>query len=405
MNQTSKAVRLRHKNDVVFTVLPPLSLYVHIPWCVRKCPYCDFNSHVAPPQAKGAVQVLDPALEQAYIDALILDLDSALPLIWGRPVRTVFFGGGTPSLLSGAGLDRLLGAIRARVTLLPEAEITLEANPGAIDLANFEAYAQAGVNRISIGVQSFNDRSLKALGRVHDSNQAREALSAAQKFARFNLDLMFGLPGQTLAQVIDELDQALSFDPSHLSIYQLTLEPGTAFAARPPVLPDDDLCADMQAAVVEHLAAAGLMRYEVSAYATTGAQSRHNLNYWRFGDYVGIGAGAHGKLSFPDHVLRQSKVRQPAHYIEQVSIQRQCLQHSVVAAAELPFEFMLNALRLTQGVDSASFSERTGLPWEAIARPVAEASQRGWLVDDPRRLQATPLGYRFLNDLQSLFLP
>ena len=377
--------------------LPPLSLYVHLPWCLKKCPYCDFNSH----ESKG------PVPEARYLDALRADLEAALPLVWGRPVISVFIGGGTPSLFSPEGIERLLADIRARLPLVPDCEITLEANPGTFERERFRAFRAAGVTRLSIGVQSFDDTSLRAIGRVHDGTQARAAVEeAAQAFDRFNIDLMYALPGQDLQALRADLDTALGFAPPHLSVYHLTLEPNTLFATHPPSgLPDEDLAARMLDLIVARTGAAGLRRYEVSAFARDGHRCDHNLNYWHFGDYLGIGAGAHGKLSFPHRVVRQQRWREPARYIEQALAGQALSQDGEVARADLPFEFMLNALRLRDGFPRALFTERTGLPASAIEPAVQQAVQRGLLRADLQRLQPTGRGFDFLSDLQALFLP
>ena len=376
--------------------LPPLALYVHLPWCLRKCPYCDFNSHVA----AGALP------ERRYLDALVADLEQSLPLVWGRPVVSVFLGGGTPSLVSPAGIDRLLGAIRARLPLEPLAEITLEANPGSLEHGRFAAYRAAGVTRLSLGVQSFDDALLTRIGRVHDAAQARAAAAeAAAAFEQFNLDLMYALPGQTPAQLEADLDAALAFAPPHLSVYQLTLEPGTQFARRPPPLPDEDQAAAMLERIVARVAAAGLERYEVSAFARAGARCRHNLNYWCFGDYLGIGAGAHGKLSFPQRVLRQQRWREPAQYMARALAGAPASQAQEVARRDLPFEFMLNALRLRAGFELRLFGERTGLPLSALEPALAQAQARGLLEREGDVVRPSARGFDFLSDLQALFLP
>jgi len=378
--------------------LPPLSLYVHLPWCLKKCPYCDFNSH----ERRGA----DPLPEARYLEALRADLEVALPLVWGRPVLSVFIGGGTPSLFSPEGIERLLADVRALLPLVPGCEVTLEANPGTFERERFRAFRAAGVTRLSVGVQSFHDDSLSALGRVHDAAQARAAVEeAAQAFDTFNIDLMYALPGQTLAQLQADLDTALAFAPPHLSVYHLTLEPSTWFASHPPPLPDEDLAARMLDLLVERCGVAGLQRYEVSAFARDGHPCRHNLNYWQFGDYLGLGAGAHGKLSFPHRVLRQQRWREPARYMEQALAGQALSQNEEVARAELPFEFMLNALRLRAGVPRALFSERTGLPPSALNAAVQQAQQRGLMQPGADRLQASERGFDFLSDLQALFLP
>lgn len=379
------------------TSLPPLSVYVHVPWCVRKCPYCDFNSHAAPAELP----------ERAYLDALRADLEQALPSVWGRQVVSVFLGGGTPSLLSAAGLDELLAMLRACLNLLPDAEITMEANPGTAEAGRFRDYAASGVNRLSLGVQSFDDAQLKKLGRIHDAAQARAAIEMAQRaVGRINLDLMFALPGQDLAACLDDVRQALSFGTEHLSLYHLTLEPNTVFAKYPPELPDDDASAAMQDAVEAALETAGLLRYEVSAYARPGARCRHNLNYWEFGDYLGLGPGAHGKLSFHDRIVREARLRSPDSWMAGAAARdgSHIAETRTVGAGELPFEFMLNVLRLKDGVAAASFQERTGLSLAAIAQPLQSAAARGLLDPDPTRLRATALGWRFLNDLQEIFL-
>ena len=380
--------------------LPPLALYVHYPWCVRKCPYCDFNSH----EPRGGVSAIP---EAETVDALIADLESVLPLIWGRRIVSVFFGGGTPSLMSGAALDRLLGAIRARLPLAADCEITLEANPGTVEAARFAAYRAAGVTRLSLGVQSFDDRMLQRLGRIHDGHDARAAVDAAlQHFAQVNLDLMVGLPAQTVAEARADVATAIAHGTTHLSLYQLTLEPNTVFAKYPPTLPDDDTLAAIQDELEAATAAAGFEHYEVSAFARPGARCRHNVNYWQFGDYLGIGAGAHSKLSFPHRIVRQARLKQPASYLRAMAERGSALAEShEVRRADLPFEFMLNALRLHDGVPAAWFAERTGLPWSAVAANIDTARARGLLGTDPELIRPTALGRRFLNDLQALFLP
>ncbi|MEX3941520.1 radical SAM family heme chaperone HemW [Paraburkholderia sp. BR10937] len=376
--------------------LPPLALYVHFPWCVRKCPYCDFNSH----EWKG-----ERFPEDDYLDALRADLEQALPLVWGRQVHTVFIGGGTPSLLSAAGLDRLLSDVRALLPLDADAEITLEANPGTFEAAKFAQFRASGVNRLSVGIQSFNEAHLKALGRIHDAAQARHAVEVAAKtFDNFNLDLMFALPQQTLAECQADIETALSFKPPHLSLYHLTLEPNTLFARFPPALPDDDQSADMQDWIHERASGAGYGRYEVSAYAQPDRQCRHNLNYWRFGDYLGIGAGAHTKLSFPNRIMRQARYKHPATFIEQARAGTPVQEAHEVSARDLPFEFMLNALRLVEGFPVHRFIERTGLPITTIEPALQEAERRGLIMRNYEKIAPTELGQRFLNDLQALFL-
>lgn len=375
--------------------LPPLSLYIHIPWCLKKCPYCDFNSH----EERAGVP------QSRYLEALRCDLESALPMVWGRRVHSIFIGGGTPSLFTPEAIDQLLTDVRARLPLEPGCEITLEANPGTFEAHRFHGYRQAGVTRLSVGVQSFDDEKLRALGRVHDGAQARAALEEASRaFETFNLDLMYALPGQTLDQLDADLRQALAFSPPHLSIYHLTIEPNTFFAKHPPPLPDDDIASDMLDRIAERTAAAGLERYEVSAFARSGHRCLHNLNYWQFGDYLGIGAGAHGKLSFPHRVVRQVRYRDPSRYMAQALAGAPIAQDEEVAREQLPFEFMLNVLRLREGFELARFSERTGLPLSAIQRALDEAERQGLVERDWQWVKPTPRGFDFLNDLQSLFL-
>jgi putative oxygen-independent coproporphyrinogen III oxidase len=376
--------------------LPPLSLYVHLPWCIKKCPYCDFNSHE---MAKSDVP------EQRYIDALVADLEAALPLIWGRTIHSIFIGGGTPSLFSPQAIDRLLGDIRARLRLEPDCEITLEANPGTFEKDRFRAFRSAGVTRLSVGVQSFNDAHLKALGRVHDRAQAIAAVEeAAQAFDTFNLDIMYALPGQTLQDVADDMRLALSLKPPHISIYHLTIEPNTYFAKFPPLVPEDDTAFAMLDLITDMTAAQGLGRYEISAYARDGHRCFHNLNYWQFGDYLGIGAGAHSKLSFAHRIHRQVRFREPRLYMDK-ALAGQCItQDDEISRADLPFEFMLNALRLKNGFALNQFSERTGLPITAIQKALDEAEKKGLIERDFTRVKPSVRGFDFLNDLQALFL-
>jgi oxygen-independent coproporphyrinogen-3 oxidase len=379
-----------------FSALPPLSLYVHLPWCIKKCPYCDFNSHE---QAKDGVQ------EQRYIDAVIADLEAALPLIWGRNIHSIFIGGGTPSLFSPEAIDRLLGDIRARLRLEADCEITMEANPGTFEKDRFKAFRGAGVTRLSIGVQSFNDTHLKALGRVHDRAQALAAVEeAAASFDTFNLDIMYALPGQTQAQLDEDLATALQFQPPHISIYHLTIEPNTYFAKFPPQIPEDDTAYAMLDRITEATAAAGMDRYEVSAYARQGHRCFHNVNYWQFGDYLGIGAGAHSKLSFAHRVVRQVRFRDPARYMEQALAGHAVAQDEEVARADLPFEYMLNALRLRNGFGLRDFTERTGLAITAIQKGLEEAERKGLIERDFARVRPTVKGFDFLSDLQEIFL-
>jgi putative oxygen-independent coproporphyrinogen III oxidase len=379
-----------------FAALPPLALYVHLPWCLKKCPYCDFNSHE---MAGSALQ------EQRYIDAVVADLEAALPLIWGRSIHSIFIGGGTPSLFSPDAIDRLLGDIRARLQLEPACEITMEANPGTFEKDRFRAYRDAGVTRLSIGVQSFNDTHLKALGRVHDRAQALAAVEeAAQAFDTFNLDIMYALPGQTMAQVGEDMATALAFAPPHISIYHLTIEPNTYFAKYPPQIPEDDTAYAMLDHITALTGAAGLDRYEVSAYAKPAHRCAHNLNYWQFGDYLGIGAGAHSKLSFAHRVVRQVRFRDPTRYMAQALAGNALAQDEDVARADLPFEYMLNALRLRNGFGLRDFTERTGLAITAIAAGLQEAERKGLIERDFARVRPTEKGFDFLSDLQALFL-
>ena len=380
--------------------LPPLSLYVHLPWCIRKCPYCDFNSHALRPEVDADAQ------EQRYVQALLADLESSLPLVWGRPVVSVFFGGGTPSLFAPESIARLIEGIRARLPLVPACEITLEANPGTFERERFAAFRAAGVTRLSVGVQSFNDAHLKALGRVHDGAQARAALAeAARAFDTFNLDLMYALPGQTLAELEQDVRSALAFAPPHLSIYHLTIEPNTVFAKHPPRLPEEDVAWDMLDRITELTDHAGMARYEVSAYARSGHRCAHNLNYWGFGDYLGIGAGAHGKLSFAHRIVRQERYRLPERYMQQ-ALAGDALAHThEVAPSELTFEFMLNALRLKDGFALQDFGDRTGLPIDRLTESLRQAESKGWLERAGEGVRPTERGFDFLSDLQQLFLP
>jgi len=376
--------------------LPPLALYVHFPWCVSKCPYCDFNSHALDHQAD----------EDAYLDALCADLDSALPLIWGRRIISVFIGGGTPSLLSARGLDRLLSDIRARVPLLADCEITLEANPSSAEAQRFASYRQSGVTRLSLGVQSFNDASLKQLGRAHDRSQALQAAQIAlNTFDRVNLDLMVGLPEQSPQQAQEDVRTAIGLGASHLSLYQLTIEPNTVFAKYPPPLPNEDCLAAIQDDLQAQAAAAGFENYEVSAFAKSGARCTHNLNYWTYGDYLGIGAGAHSKLSFPHRIVRQVRLRGPGSYLAAATDSHFLAESAQVKRQDIPFEFMLGALRLTEGVARSLFLERTGLLESCISAQLREAQDKALLEKDNNLLKTTSLGRRFLNDLMEIFLP
>jgi putative oxygen-independent coproporphyrinogen III oxidase len=376
--------------------LPPLSLYVHIPWCLRKCPYCDFNSH----EKRGELP------EAQYVDALVADLEQSLPEVWGRRIQTVFIGGGTPSLFRPEAIDRLVTAIRTRLHVHPEAEITMEANPGTFEVERFRGYRAAGVTRLSIGVQSFDDAKLAALGRVHGADEARRALAAALAiFDTVNVDLMYALPGQVLEEALADVRTAIASGAPHISAYHLTLEPDTHFHRYPPVLPDDDLAADMQEALEAELAHAGFAHYETSAFAREGHRARHNLNYWTFGDYLGIGAGAHAKVSFRDRIVRGSRIRKPQGYINAALAGTALLESHEVAAAELPFEFMLNALRLVEGFPVALFGERTGLPIRTVDRQLDAAQAAGLIERDHQWIRPTAKGRRFLNDLLEPFLP
>ncbi|QWD77321.1 radical SAM family heme chaperone HemW [Polynucleobacter sp. MWH-Svant-W18] len=386
-------------NQPSLAALPPLALYIHFPWCEKKCPYCDFNSH----QIKEGKSGFD---EQRYIQALISDLETEIPNTWGRQVHSIFIGGGTPSLLSVAGMDQLLCAVRARMNLEPGAEITMEANPGSIEVEKLAGFAKAGINRISLGIQSFQDEQLKALGRIHNGEQAKAAVQIAlNHFKSVNLDLMYGLPNQSLESAKADLETALSFQTPHLSLYNLTLEPNTYFANFPPKLPTDDEIDAIFEQNLELLTKAGYKRYEVSAYAQKDQECKHNLNYWRFGDYIGIGAGAHGKISYPGKITRQVRERHPETYMQAMETKGNALiEQRDIDAQDLPFEFMLNALRLSDGVDTSTFSERTGLPLSVISKGLDEASKKGLLDENPSKLKPTALGLRYLNNLQEMFL-
>ncbi len=395
VSPATAALKYLQPGALNLTVLPPLSLYIHWPWCVRKCPYCDFNSH----ESNG------PIPETAYLDALRADLEAALPLIWGRKIQTIFIGGGTPSLMSAAGLERLMSDVRTLLPLALDAEITMEANPGTFEIERFKSFRASGINRLSIGIQSFNGRHLQALGRIHDEREALRAVEIAHAhFDNFNLDLMYALPGQTLAEAQQDLDTALAFAPPHLSLYHLTMEPNTVFAKYPPQLPSDDESADIQDMIAQQTAAAGYRHYEVSAYAQPGRQARHNLNYWEFGDYLGIGAGAHSKLSFPHRVLRQARFKQPASFIEAAQRGNAVHEEREIGRDEMGFEFMLNTLRLTGGFNPNLFGERTGMSINAIDKALDAAEAKGLIYRDFKLIKPTELGQRFLNDLQEMFL-
>ena len=388
-------VRVALPREVRFTALPPLALYVHLPWCVRKCPYCDFNSH-----ERG-----EALPEREYVAALVADLEGLLPSVWNRRIVSIFFGGGTPSLFSPNAIERLLSDIRARVPVEPGAEITLEANPGTVEAARFRGYRAAGVNRLSLGIQSFDDAMLARLGRIHSASEARKAIATAQEtFDNVNVDLMYGLPGQSLEMARADVAEGIRWDTAHFSAYQLTIEPNTAFYRRPPALPEHDVCADMQQIYESALAEAGFERYETSAFAKPGMRCRHNLNYWEFGDYLGLGAGAHGKVSFADRVTRHSRVKQPKQYLEAAMQGASLAEDRVVDSRELPFEFMLNALRLTEGFTPTLFQERTGLPLAAVEPALREAERNGLLERDATRIGPSERGRRFLNELLQHFL-
>lgn len=386
---------MREPGRLQLTALPPLSLYVHFPWCVKKCPYCDFNSH----EVKGSFP------EDAYLDALRADLESALPLIWGRRLHSIFVGGGTPSLLSAAGLDRLLSDIRTLLPMDADIEITMEANPGAFEAEKFASCRASGVNRLSLGIQSFNSTHLAALGRIHDGEQARRAIDIAQtNFDNVNLDLMYALPSQSIEEARRDITTAIACAPPHLSLYHLTLEPNTLFAKYPPPVPGGDASADMQDMIAELTAAAGYRHYEVSAYARPRHQARHNLNYWQFGDYLGIGAGAHSKLSFPHRIVRQMRYKHPQTYLDRIRTGHALQEEAEISRDALGFEFMLNALRLQDGFPIPLFTERTGMNINDIEAALHEAENKGLLSRDHLTIRPTALGHRFLNDLQAMFL-
>jgi putative oxygen-independent coproporphyrinogen III oxidase len=376
--------------------LPPLALYVHLPWCVRKCPYCDFNSH----------ELREALPERAYADALIADLEAALPSVWGRPIHSIFFGGGTPSVFSAESIDGLLAAIRARLTVPPDTEITLEANPGTFEAEKFRDFRAAGINRLSIGIQSFNPAHLQRLGRIHDDREAHRAIEIAHAhFENFNLDLMYALPDQTLAEAERDVDEAIATGAPHLSFYHLTIEPNTLFHRFTPNVPNEDVAATIGEMVERKLAEAGYSHYETSAHARPGAECRHNTNYWRFGDYLGIGAGAHAKISFADRIVREQRYKHPRSYMERAAARDAVEERHEIRRRDLPFEFMMNALRLADGFPVTLFNERTGLQLTAMAKPLALAEEKGLIERDHERVRATALGQRFLNDLLALFLP
>jgi oxygen-independent coproporphyrinogen-3 oxidase len=386
----------RAGNAVRLAALPPLTLYIHVPWCLKKCPYCDFNSH----EARGEVP------EARYVDAVVADLEAAVPKVWGRRVHAVFFGGGTPSLFSARSIDRLITAARTLLPVEADAEITLEANPGTFEQSKFRDFRGCGVNRLSVGIQSFDAKHLRAIGRVHDAVEAwRAAEIALATFENVNLDLMYALPGQSREEALSDIRAAVSFGPAHLSAYHLTLEPNTYFHRYPPPLPDDDAAAAMQEAIEDALGAAGYENYETSAFARPGRRCRHNLNYWRFGDYLGVGAGAHSKISFADRVTREARHRQPKAYQDHALAGNAVEEAHDVGPDDIAFEFMMNALRLAEGFPVALFAERTGLALAAVEGPLARAEAAGLLLRDALAIRPTPRGRRFLNDLLGLFLP
>jgi oxygen-independent coproporphyrinogen-3 oxidase len=394
---SARPVPVAAPGRVRLVALPPLTLYVHIPWCLRKCPYCDFNSH----EARG------PVPEAAYVEAVVADLEASVPKVWGRRVHAIFLGGGTPSLFSPAAIDRLLVAARTLLPVEAGAEVTLEANPGTFEQAKFAEFRAAGVNRLSVGIQSFDARLLRAIGRVHDATEALRAAEIARAtFGNVNLDLMYALPGQAPAEALADIRTALSFGPAHVSAYHLTLEPNTAFHRYPPQgLPDDDTAAAMQEAIEAQLLEGGYGHYETSAFAQPGRHSRHNLNYWLFGDYLGVGAGAHSKISFPDRIVREARYRQPKAYQERARAGDAIEESHEIAARDAPFEFLMNALRLTEGFPAALFAERAGLPLAVVEGPLARAEAAGLLERDAVSIRPTLRGRRFLNDLLGLFLP
>ncbi|MFK5915252.1 MAG: radical SAM family heme chaperone HemW [Woeseiaceae bacterium] len=381
-----------------FTTLPPLALYIHFPWCVQKCPYCDFNSH----ELKNKLE------EKKYIDALINDLEQELPLFWGRSISSIFMGGGTPSLFSPESIDRLLSALRARLTFAPNIEITMEANPGTIELGKFNEFSHAGINRLSIGIQSFNDEKLKRLGRIHGRKEAIRAAEMAHDagFNSFNLDLMYGLPNQSLSQAVDDIETAIALEPKHLSHYQLTIEPNTLFHHHPPTVPDDDHLWDMQLACQTSLAKNNYSQYEISAYAKNDAQCQHNLNYWQFGDYLGIGAGAHGKLTnAPEQKITRSwKVKQPQDYLSKASSIERIAGEKILTREDASFEFMMNALRLNNGFETEVFNNHVGLPISIIEKALHQAEEKGWITWGLKNIKPTDSGRQYLNNLLELFM-
>jgi len=378
---------------------PPLSLYIHLPWCVKKCPYCDFNSHEFSPTGFE---------EDDYIEALIRDLDSELPRIWGRTVNTVFIGGGTPSLFSPDALDKLFSAIRARLNIHPAIEITLEANPGTAEAGKFRGFREVGINRLSLGVQSFNDEHLKALGRIHDADQAHHAIELAKEagFENFNIDVMFGLPGQTINDALSDLEKAVAHSPTHLSWYQLTIEPNTVFNSKPPTLPNDDDIWSMQEQGQSFLEEKGFKQYEISAYAKDKHPALHNINYWQFGDYLGIGAGAHGKITnvAQRKIERFTRHKIPKRYIDLAGTDEVITETRVLTQDELPLEFLMNAFRLTDGLPAHLFSDRTGLPLKNAEKELLLAEERGLIEWQLNELKPSTKGIRYLNELLEIFV-
>ena len=384
-------------SDIQLNALPPLSLYVHIPWCVRKCPYCDFNSHEL---AKASDD-----WESSYVNALIADLESVLPQVWGRRLSSIFIGGGTPSLLSERAMDTLLAGIRARLPQISEMEITMEANPGTLEVGKLRGFREAGVTRVSLGVQSFDDELLRRIGRIHSADQAKYALEQAYAlFPKVNLDLMFALPQQSMAQLQADVATALSFAPTHMSYYHMTIEPNTLFHRHPPIVPDDELALDMQDFIQSELAAQGLHHYEVSAYAQPNHECQHNTNYWQFGDYIGIGAGAHGKISQHDRIVRTARFKHPQRYLDAVAQGNAVETEQYLTRSELPFEYMLNALRLREGTTRAQMQMACGLSVVDLEPALSQAQAKGLMVKDADVLRVTDLGWRFLSDVQAMFL-
>jgi len=382
-----------------FTNLPPLALYIHFPWCVQKCPYCDFNSH----ELKTSLD------EKKYINALIADLEQELPLFWGRSISSIFMGGGTPSLFSPESIDQLISALRARLSFAADIEITMEANPGTVELGKFKEFSAAGINRLSIGIQSFDDDKLESLGRIHGRKEAIRAAELAHDagFNSFNLDLMYGLPNQSLQQAVEDIETAIALEPKHLSHYQLTIEPNTFFHHQPPPTPDDDKLWEMQEACQTSIAKHGYSQYEISAYAKEGYQCQHNLNYWQFGDYLGIGAGAHGKLTnAPEQKIKRCwKVKQPQEYLDKAASEKRIAGEKILTRDDAAFEFMMNALRLNNGFETAIFQQHVGLPISIVEKALKQAEEKGWINWDLKRIKPTDTGRQYLNNLLELFMP